>query len=104
MPVYEYEHLEKPCNKGHLFETRQSIADDPLTVCPECSGPVHRVLSLTNISTPKANAELRDMGFTKLVKRDDGVYENVTRRDGDSRYMIKDRPETIPDLSKTISD
>ena len=104
MPVYEYEHLETPCGVGQLFEFRQSIDDPELTNCPDCQGPVHRVLSLTNISTPRGNAELRDMGFTKLVKRDDGVYENVTRRDGDSRYMIKDRPETIPDLSKTISD
>jgi hypothetical protein len=39
-----------------------------------------------------------------LVKRDDGVYENVTARDGDSRYMQRDKPETIPDLSKTIAD
>ena len=104
MPVYEYEHLKTSCNRGKLFEIRQSIADPELQSCPDCNGPVHRVLSLTNISTPKGNSELRDMGFTKLVKRDDGVYENVTRRDGDSRYMIKDRPETIPNLSKTISD
>ena len=104
MPVYEYEHRETPCGVGQLFEIRQSIDDPELTHCPDCQGPVRRVLSLTNISTPRGNAELRDMGFTKLVKRDDGVYENVTRRDGDSRYMIKDRPETIPDLTKTITD
>jgi len=39
-----------------------------------------------------------------LVRRDDGVYENVTARKGDSRYMERGKPETIPDLSKTISD
>ena len=43
-------------------------------------------------------------GFTKLVKRDDGVYENVTARNGDSRYMERGKPETVPDLSKTITD
>jgi len=47
---------------------------------------------------------LRDLGFTKLVKRDDGVYENVTARDGDSRYMERDKPDTIPNLRKTIRD
>ena len=52
----------------------------------------------------KSNSELRDLGFTKLVKRDDGVYENMTARCGDSRYMVKGKPETIPDLGKTISE
>jgi hypothetical protein len=62
-----------------------------------------QLISRSNISTPKTNAELKDLGFTKLVKRDDGVYENVTQRDGDSRYMERGKKETIPDLSKTIS-
>jgi len=56
------------------------------------------------IATPKSNAQLKDLGFTKLVKRDDGVYENVTRREGESRYMIRDKPETIPNIRKTIRD
>jgi len=44
------------------------------------------------------------LGFTKLVRRDDGVYENVTARDGESKVMHRDKPETLPDLSKTIRD
>ena len=56
------------------------------------------------ISCQKSNGELRDLGFTKLVKRDDGVYENVTRREGESRYMHRDKPDTIPHLHNTISD
>jgi hypothetical protein len=38
------------------------------------------------------------------LRRDDGVYENVTRREGESRYMERDKPETMPDLNKTIKD
>jgi putative FmdB family regulatory protein len=104
MPVYEYEHLKKPCKLGTVFDYRQSINDQQLTQCPKCSGPVQKLISRTSISCPKTNGELRDLGFTKLVKRDDGVYENVTARQGDSRYMVKGKPETVPDLSKTISD
>ena len=63
-----------------------------------------KIISRINISCPKTNSELRDLGFTKLVKRDDGVYENMTSRDGDSRYMVKGKTETIPNLGKTISD
>jgi putative FmdB family regulatory protein len=104
MPIYEYEHIEKSCNRGKVFEIKQSINDKPLIKCPECNGPIHKIMSLGNISTPKSNSELRDLGFTKLVKRDDGVYENVTARNGDSRYMLRDKPETIPNLKKTITD
>ena len=104
MPVYEYEHIDEQCSMGKIFEVRQSIDDRQLGKCPNCAGPVRKLISLTNISAPKTNSELRDLGFTKLVKKDDGVYENVTVRDGESRYMIKDKPDTMPDLSKIISD
>ena len=104
MPIYEYEHQEAACDLGQVFEVRQSISDRPLKRCPTCQMPVRKLISRTNVSTPKTNAELKDLGFTKLVKRDDGVYENVTARGGDSRYVHRDRPETLPNLKKTISD
>jgi len=104
MPVYEYEHVGAPCSLGNVFDFRQSIKDQPLTECPQCAGAVHKIISRINISCPKTNSELRDLGFTKLVKRDDGVYENVTARGQDSRYMVKGKSETVPNLSKTISD
>jgi putative FmdB family regulatory protein len=104
MPIYEYEHAESPCSRGELFEEWQSITDQPLHRCPCCAGPVRKVISASNISTPKANAELRDLGFTKLVKRDDGVYENVTARDGESRFMKRGHAQTQPNLQKIIRD
>ena len=104
MPIYEYEHLEESCTKGKLFDVKQSIHVKPLKKCPVCNGPVRKLISRTNISTPKTNSELRDLGFTKLVKRDDGVYENVTARKGDSRMVMRGKPETLPDLKKTITD
>jgi len=104
MPIYEYQHLKEICMRGKIFEVTRSIYDSPLTACPDCGEPVRKVLSITNINTPKTNSELKDMGFTKLVRRDDGVYENVTARDGESKVMHGDRPETYPNLKKTIRD
>ena len=104
MPVYEYEHVRRSCKLGKVFDFRQSLTDEPLAKCPECNRAVKKIISQISISCPKTNGELRDLGFTKLVKRDDGVYENVTARDGDSRYMERGKAETIPDLRKTISD
>jgi putative FmdB family regulatory protein len=104
MPVYEYEHLEAPCTLGALFEQPQPMHAAALKRCPRCGGPVRKIVSRINVSTPRTNSELRDLGFTKLVRRDDGVYENVTARSGDSRYMLRGRPDTIPDVKKTVSD
>ena len=104
MPIYEYEHKGDGCDWGKGFEIEQKITEDRMEVCPNCQQPIVRLISRTFVSTPKSNTELRDMGFTKLVKRDDGVYENVTRRGEDAKYMNKGDASTMPDLSKTISD
>ena len=45
MPIYDY-----ACDScGHRFEARQRFADDPLTVCPECSGHIRRVIHPSGI-------------------------------------------------------
>jgi hypothetical protein len=66
--------------------------------------PVAKVLSPPGISTPLGNAELKNAGFTKLVRRDDGVFENVTATDGESRYVEADKPASMPHLHKKIRD
>jgi hypothetical protein len=104
MAIYEYEHVDKPCSWGRVFEVEQSIHDEPFTGCPNCKGPVRKLISRCFVNNPKTDTELRDMGFTKLVKRDDGMYENVTAREGESRYVRPDKPETFPDFKKTITD
>jgi len=103
MPVYEYEHITGPCELGVQFEVLQSISEPELSQCPTCGKPVKRLISLVGISVPRTNSELRDMGFTKLVRRDSGVYENVTQREGDSRYMERGKPDSVPDIPKTVS-
>ena len=40
MPLYEYRCLPNE----HRFEVRQSISEDPVATCPECGGPVRRVI------------------------------------------------------------
>ena len=104
MPVYEYEHLQDPCVMGKIFEVRHALNEPPRIRCPECGGPVKKLISRASIRSPKTDSELRDRGFTKLVRRDDGVYENVTARDRESRYVVRDKPETMPDFKKTIRD
>jgi len=41
VPTYDYRCTE--C--GYVFEEYQSITEDPLEKCPECSGRVERIIS-----------------------------------------------------------
>ena len=104
MPVYEYEHLDSGCTLGKQFELRQSLDSEKLERCPECGKPVKRLISLCAISTPKTNSDLKNHGFTKLVRRDHGIYENVTATGKESRYWDARKPETMPDIRSKIGD
>jgi putative FmdB family regulatory protein len=45
MPLYEYE-----CEScGIRFERRQHMEDEPIEVCPECGGHVHRLIQPVGI-------------------------------------------------------
>ena len=55
-------------------------------------------------NTPAGNAELKNLGFTKLEKRYDGTYENVTRSGTEKRFLDPKDPGSMPHLHKKISD
>lgn len=46
MPLYEYECPK--CTKVH--EVIQKFSDAPLTECPECQGPVQKLMSSTSFA------------------------------------------------------
>lgn len=66
--------------------------------------PVERWLPALAVRTPAGDSKLKDLGFTKLVKRDKGVYENVTARDGEKRYVRADDPGSMPNFKRTVGD
>lgn len=78
MPIYEYRHKQKPAKCKDPFEAFASVKDESLTECPLCGGPVERILSTfsgkVNIF---ADSNLKEKGFTKLVKDGSGGYRKV---------------------------
>jgi len=67
--------------------------------------PVRRVLTgAPAFTVPPSDRDLRDAGFTKLVKRDDGVYENVTATGDEDRFMRRGQRGTRPHLHKKVRD
>ena len=112
MPVYDYfcEENGKTVAVKHDMETVLSTWGE---VCyaaqvslgeTEFLAAVRKVLSVPNISIPVANSTLKNLGFTKLVKRGDGVYENVTRTGDEPRYMQAGDKSSLPHFSKKITD
>ncbi|MFH1422193.1 MAG: zinc ribbon domain-containing protein [Planctomycetota bacterium] len=78
MPFYNYEHTGETCKLGKEFTIMQSINEPPLTKCPECGKEIKRLFSNIQISVKKSNRELKNLGFKKYVRRDKGIYEDVT--------------------------
>lgn len=67
--------------------------------------PVRRIITTPPMmNTPTGNTELKNVGFTKLEKRYDGTYENVTRTGTEKRFLDPSDPSSLPHLHKKISD
>ena len=112
MPIYEYtceangETVEVKHGMDYIIRNWGELcfaAQMPLGDT-EFEAPVKKILSAVAISLPTGNSALKNAGFTKLVKRDDGVYENVTATGDEHRYMEAGKPETRPHLHKKIGD
>jgi len=66
--------------------------------------PVQRLISSPQVQTPTGDSRLKELGFTKLVKRDKGVYENVTATNGEEKIVKADDPASMPHIHKKIKD
>jgi len=113
MPVYEY-HCEDNDRivevvhpMGSKLETWGElcfVAQIPMEDTDPLS-PVTRIFThAPGMAVSTFNSEIKNMGFTKLVKRDDGVYENVTATGSEKRYMNKGDKESVPHFHKKIED
>jgi hypothetical protein len=66
---------------------------------------VRKIITVAPMAnTPKGDSYLKNQGFTKLVKRSDGTYENVTRTGTEKRFLDPKDPTSMPHLHKKISD
>lgn len=58
MPIYEYECQQ--CRDVH--EAFQNFSDDPLTVCPQCGGPLKKLMSLNSFHLKGSGWYVTDYG------------------------------------------
>ncbi len=80
MPFYEYQAIEGGCEYcREAFDVLQKMSEKALDKCPKCGAALRKLISSVNIGkNVLSNSNLRDKGFTKLVKKEKGVYEKVT--------------------------
>jgi len=113
MPVYDYycEANGRTVEISHPVATELSIWGQVCYVAgiplgdTDPGAPVRRVFTRAPGTLVRTgNAQLRNMGFTKLVKRDHGVYENVTASEGEKRYMVQGDDDSLPHLQRKIRD
>ena len=96
MPIYVYRCLDTqdvlevlhPISRtistwGELCEVAQC---DPGKT--DVNAPVERLITAPGgVVVPKSDNDYKSMGFTKLVRRDKGLYENVTANEGQQRFI-----------------
>lgn len=70
MPTYAY----KCATCGHTFEQRQSFDDQPLTTCPECSGPLKKVFGNVGVT-------FKGSGFYRTDSRSSGTTPSASSSD-----------------------
>jgi putative FmdB family regulatory protein len=86
MPVYEYE-----CDNCSLrFEKMQRFSEDPVRLCPDCGGSVHRVIQPVGVIFKGSGFYVTDnRGKSSTMpasKREgDGKSDGETKRDGDAK-------------------
>ncbi len=115
MPIYEYELIEGTCSDcPGRFEARQWMKDKSLTECPKCHKPVRRLISRVSIRKVKGTSKLKELGMTRLVRRDKGVYEIEGADSGvldlskeaeamESKLNEPDRYDITPDMTTSDS-
>ena len=68
MPLYEYQ-----CEAcAHRFERIQKFSDPPIEVCPNCGGPVRKLLSSPAIQFKGSGWYITDYAKKSATKSDDG--------------------------------
>ncbi|NEP08284.1 MAG: zinc ribbon domain-containing protein [Okeania sp. SIO2G4] len=66
--------------------------------------PVKRMISAPRIIVETGISDLKSQGFSKLVKRDQGIYENITATGDESRIVNINDHSTYPNFKQKLGD
>jgi putative FmdB family regulatory protein len=80
VPLYEYQ-----CKKcKHKFEKIQKFSDQPIKKCPDCGGPVEKVMHAPNVQFKGTGWYVTDYGGKGDKSKTDGSSEKSSAEKGGS--------------------
>ena len=96
MPLYEYQ-----CKKcKHKFEKIQKFSDRPIKKCPDCGGPVEKIMHAPNVQFKGSGWYVTDYGGKGENSKSDGSgsekpekaekKETTAKEDGGAKTKDKD--------------
>ncbi len=94
MPVYEYE-----CEQcGTHFDRIQSVRDEPIRRCPECSGTVHKVFHTAGIIFKGSGWYITDSR-----KSSSGTVTGETKTGSETKQETKTSSETKQETKPAVA-
>jgi putative FmdB family regulatory protein len=87
MPIYEYEC--RGCNT--VFEIFQRMAEEPLLTCPDCCGPVKKLVSMSSFQL-KGGGWYADGYSNKAGNGSDPAAVGSTAKKSDAKTAEADKP------------
>jgi len=95
MPIYEYR-----CEKcQHQFELFQKITDDPVKDCPECGGPVSKLVSSTSFILKGSGWYVTDYGKGNGSKNGNGKGKKHVSESGAKSEQKKESKPAAKDTA-----
>lgn len=95
MPTYDYQ-----CEScGHVFETFQSMSDDPLRQCPECSEN-----ALRRLISGGSGVIFKGSGFYVTDSRKSGSASSNSGKKSESDSSKKSESKSSSESSKSSTD
>ncbi|MCK4378438.1 MAG: zinc ribbon domain-containing protein [Deltaproteobacteria bacterium] len=93
MPIYEYR-----CEKcQHQFDLLQKITDEPVKECPECGGPVSKLISSTSFILKGSGWYVTDYGKGNGSKNDNGKGKGHVGESGAKNEKKKEIKPAVKD-------
>jgi putative FmdB family regulatory protein len=105
MPTYEYQC--KSCD--HRFEIWQKMADEPLTICPQCHGTIRRVLFPAGIVFKGSGFYKTDHGSGAVISDNNNhtnhneSKESASKQEGGTSEKKAEKASSPPASEKAVA-
>jgi putative FmdB family regulatory protein len=99
MPTYDYR-----CTAcGARFEAWQKFTDEPIRVCPTCSGPAQRVIHAPAITFKGAGFYITDSKGSGAItpSASDGASESAASKPGEAATSTAESAPSAPASAET---